>query len=67
MTDGTGKHYIRLGATIVDSETTCTPEQCDIAGCVWPECSIEVRQFNAEKDADKYQRELELLGNEVST
>jgi len=65
--DGTGKHYVRLGDIVVDSETTCTPESCDQDGCNWPDCSVEVRRFTSAKDADKYQRELQLLGNEVST
>lgn len=65
--DATGKRYIRIGDVVVDSDTTCTPESCDQDGCNWPDCSVEVRKFSSKKDADVYQRSLEMLGNEVST
>lgn len=67
MTVVTGKRYIRLGDKIIDSDTTCTPISCDQDGCNWPDCSLEVRSFDATKEADSYQRELEMLGNEVTT
>jgi len=67
MTDGAGRHYTRIGDIILDSETTCTPESCDQEGCTWPDCSVDVRRFTVTKDADRYQHELELLGNEVTT
>jgi len=67
MMEDNDNHYIRLGDVIVDSRTTCTPEQCDQDGCNWPDCSVEVRKFTSTKAADDYQRELEMLGNEVST
>ncbi len=58
-------HYLRHYGAIASTDTKCDPMACTERGCSFPRCSTDFRSFKNEADADRYEKELKLLGHSI--
>lgn len=56
--------YLRDGDALASTDTTCADGQCS-RGCQFPACSVDHQQFATTKAADKYEKELKLIGHAI--
>ena len=57
--------YYRHYGAIASTDTTCNQMRCTEEGCVFPNCSTDYRSFKTEAGADRYEKELKLLGHTI--
>ena len=61
------KHlYYRHRGAIASTDTKCDAMTCTEEGCRFPHCSTDFRSFKTDAEADRYERELKLLGHTIA-
>lgn len=58
-------HYLRHLGVIASTDTKCDSMACTETGCRFPHCSTDFRSFKNEAEADRYEKELKLLGHTI--